>query len=497
MKNWYGFVWIEQGRIKRKHNKSLTPHTSFHPPKTHSHTQLGGKKIEEKPEESVDDRVQREWVGVKSRMEAQFDKELAERDGEMTHLRTRVLEREERLKETATELLRLKMRIMEHHCTNEADVDVSKFEPEPLSFDPAASRYAWIPVTPVLLDTGLDVTALAFYENVVATGHANGTVQVWNTDDLSHLGTLRGHTGTVTALLFYVHDVRRTVAAAAAAPAVAADAAAAAGVAGAAGAANDDAASHVSLQTVDEPEPVEEEVTVVEVFSASHDSSVRRWKIDLLKSETSVASRAGSGGASCVPVSVLQSHRGRLSCLSLSGRALASAGDDALISLWGTAPVGAERPFKVLRGHKGAVVAVHYDGATLVSAEWGWVLMWDVAEGTVTKAFRDAYGGIRHLSVTRDFVATCGDGGDVNVWNLASGTCKTIKGTGDDLVHSQIHGCYVITAGSDCKVRSWNAATLEMAGIFHNSYPNEIRTFAFDTETFVCAEGKFLRLWLK
>ena len=453
-------------RSTRSWYACLPPHIVFqhHPP-----PQLGRKKGTDIVE-TQDERVQRFWQPVKESMEETHEKEMTDPETELATLRQRAAERSEVVKSVGMELLKLKTQMMEHNCPASNEIDMAHYTKEALAFDPSMSRYAWLPVTPLLIDTGMDVICLAYHSTIVATAHANGWIQLWSTESLQLIGTLRGHTGKVVQLAFHVKVPNADAAAMDITD----------------GRPEDDLSG--ALLGVDGGR-------TLQLFSASHDSSIRRWEVAQVDEDGIPLAQSTPDSAA---LSVLQSHRGHVNCLHLHGTLLCTAGDDTLINIWDISrSPGRESPVMVLKGHKGPVVSVHMDGTFVVSAEWGWILVWDAQEAVVKKTFRDEYGGIRNVSVTRDFIAAVGNSGDINVWNVASGTCKTIQGTGDDILWSQIHGRYIITSGADCKVRAWNAATLEQVSVFHNSFPNEMQNFQFDRFNFIGCEDKYLRMWLK
>eukprot|EP01065_Artemidia_motanka_P034527 TRINITY_DN4202_c0_g1_i1.p1 TRINITY_DN4202_c0_g1~~TRINITY_DN4202_c0_g1_i1.p1 ORF type:complete len:1024 (+),score=268.07 TRINITY_DN4202_c0_g1_i1:64-3135(+) len=194
----------------------------------------------------------------------------------------------------------------------------------------------------------------------------------------------------------------------------------------------------------------------------------------------------------------LAAHRGAVRCVSQCKDRLASGGDDSLIYLWG---VGQDAAcLRSLRGHKQAVVSLVLDEASLVSAEWGWVLLWSVDDGTVTRSLRDAYGGLRCLAASGRHVVTSGDGGDISVWDPALETSHTLRVESEeacDVVCMELYGRYCLVSTSDCRIRVWNLITLELVSFFHRSYPNEVRSFCFDEQAFVAAEDSYLRVWRK
>ncbi|KAJ9452512.1 putative E3 ubiquitin ligase complex SCF subunit sconB [Diplonema papillatum] len=398
------------------------------------------------------ERVRTLWQPIKEYMEIQFENGLNDENTEIGSLRKRVHAKEEVLRDISSELLSIKKAVMDHQCEGSVSGE-REYKVVAKPFNPSASRYTWLPVAPLVLDVGMDVTVLKYQGDIIATGHANGWVQVWSIEKLSHLQTLQEHTGKITSIVFYKKGTQDGEVAEAT-PGTAADS-------------GDGERGTPYHETFD-------------LLTSSSDSSIRRW--DLKNYECS---------------SVLQTHRGGVSVLSLCRARLASAGSDTVVNVWSLEEEGKEVPVHVLRGHKNAVVDLHLDGNLLISAEWGWVFAWDVAAASITKAFRDEYGGIRRLCVNESFVVVCGDNGDVNVWDVVDGSSKTINGTGDDIIDAHLHDRYVITSGADCRIRTWNVASLQMIDIFHNSYPNPITTFQLDDLHFIGAEGRYLRMWLK
>eukprot|EP01060_Flectonema_neradi_P009194 TRINITY_DN16577_c0_g1_i1.p1 TRINITY_DN16577_c0_g1~~TRINITY_DN16577_c0_g1_i1.p1 ORF type:complete len:1276 (+),score=273.43 TRINITY_DN16577_c0_g1_i1:306-4133(+) len=385
-------------------------------------------ELEERKKQETVDRV---WDPMKVAMTKEFEESLDDENTEIGRLRQRVKEKEKVIAGHTLEIIDLTREIMEDKTADLSDSNaiLAKYKRPKQNFDPSQSRYSWIPVTPIILDTGLDVVKVRYHVNTIATTHKNGWVQLWDIESLLLMHTLRDHTACCNDVLFYSTG---------------------------------------------------KEAHEFDIFSCSSDTTIRRYESESGEQQ-----------------SILQTHRGPVLCLSLSENRLASGGKDTVINVWDVSKVGEEAPVSVLKGHRNEIISLHLDGPLLISAEWGWIFMWDVESAAMTKAMRDEYGGICCLTANTDLIISCGNSGDVNIWDMAQGTSVTIHGTGDDILACQIVDNYIITTGADCKVRSWDISTLQMADLFHNSYPNPSLSFQCDYKRFVCSEGKYLRMWLK
>eukprot|EP01064_Diplonema_japonicum_P039326 TRINITY_DN9826_c0_g1_i2.p1 TRINITY_DN9826_c0_g1~~TRINITY_DN9826_c0_g1_i2.p1 ORF type:complete len:1073 (+),score=241.14 TRINITY_DN9826_c0_g1_i2:860-4078(+) len=387
--------------------------------------------------------VARIWEPVKEAMENEYQAGLDDERTEIGMLKKKAKDQSAKTNEVALELLDMKRKILEHTCVAGDSDDDDDDDPttkkaqakqvEVIPFDGSASRYTWLPVLPVLLDCGSEVSVVRFLNNTIVTGHPNGWVQLWCMETLIKISTLCEHTGHINSIGFLPNKATG-----------------------------------------------EHEKETFSIFTASSDSSVRRWD-----PETSLCT------------SVLQTHSSAVRSMSINGTRLASAGDDAIIHIWDISTTGQETPEVRCTGHKNGVIAVHLDGPVVISAEWGWIFIWDSTEGSMTRALRDEYGGIRCIAVTGNLIAAAGNAGDINVWDIATGSSQTIQGSGDDVLHCQAHGGYLVTSSTDCKIRTWDLYNLCVNDVFHNSYPNEMPSFDFNTQRFIGSEDKFLRMWIK
>ena len=385
-------------------------------------------ELEERRKQETIDRI---WEPLKKEMTREFEESLDDENIEVGRLRQKVRAKEKIVSGHTLQIIEITREIMEDRSGDPADSKaiLSKYKRPKQVFNPSQSRYTWIPVSPIVLDTGLEVVKVRYHINTVVTTHKNGWVQLWDVESLLLMHTIRDHTASCNDVVF--------------------------------------------LPTGKEPHEFD-------IFSCSSDTTIRRYE-----SETAQQ------------LSILQTHRGAVSCLSLSHNMLASGGRDTTIHVWDVSSPGKEVSVVVLKGHRNEIISMHLDGPLLISAEWGWIFIWDVEAGTMTKAMRDEYGGICCLTANTDLIISCGNAGDVNVWDMAQGTSVTIHGTGDDILAVQIVDNYIITTGADCKIRSWDISTLQMADLFHNSYPNPSLSFQCDYKRFICSEGKYIRIWLK
>eukprot|EP01062_Namystynia_karyoxenos_P059523 TRINITY_DN50976_c0_g1_i1.p1 TRINITY_DN50976_c0_g1~~TRINITY_DN50976_c0_g1_i1.p1 ORF type:complete len:1112 (+),score=402.69 TRINITY_DN50976_c0_g1_i1:86-3337(+) len=407
------------------------------------------------------ERERERWIEeVKKRWTAAHERELAEALDNPAmlggQLREQLRTEERRRGALMREQLELKQQIVNHVCKGGAPELAPRhlggqFEqrrgavipPEgPGEFCPQAGRYVWIPAQSVAADTGTPISCVAMLGGTLVTGHANGYLRAWDLDTISPGRSVAAHTAAVNDLLLF--------------PAEAAG----------------EGAGEDALPAA---------------VSAGADGLLRVWRLHT---------------GQCI--AALAAHRGAVRCAGLSGERLASGGNDAVIFLWAmpqVAPGG--RQLRALRGHKQPVVGLVYEGGMLVSAEWGWLLLWDADEGTVTRALRDAYGGLRCVGATARHVVAAGDGGDISVWDPALQASRTVqRAQGEekevyDVVAVRLAGRYCVAASTDCRVRVWDLLDLRLAAVFHNSYPNQCSSFCFSDDVFVAAEGTHVRVWQK
>ncbi|KAJ9470840.1 F-box/WD repeat-containing protein 7 [Diplonema papillatum] len=216
----------------------------------------------------------------------------------------------------------------------------------------------------------------------------------------------------------------------------------------------------------------------VELVSGSFDSTIRRWNIT---------------DGTCL--NVVAAHRGQVTCLQFDRNVLVSGASDATIQVW---QMDLElRNIRTLRGHKSAVQALRFEQDVLVSAEWGWLFVWDLHAGLVTKALRDEQGGITCLDYCDQYLVTGGQAGVLTLWDIATGEYETLEGHTDDICHIQVEGPFAVTSSADCTIRMWDLVNFKSLGIFNNSYPHEPRTFQFIANRFISVEHKTVKIWTK
>eukprot|EP01063_Lacrimia_lanifica_P033381 TRINITY_DN5908_c0_g2_i1.p1 TRINITY_DN5908_c0_g2~~TRINITY_DN5908_c0_g2_i1.p1 ORF type:complete len:1227 (+),score=457.24 TRINITY_DN5908_c0_g2_i1:72-3752(+) len=216
----------------------------------------------------------------------------------------------------------------------------------------------------------------------------------------------------------------------------------------------------------------------VELISASFDSTIRRWNV---------------ADGSCI--NVIAGHRGHVTCLQFDRSILCTGSTDSTIQVW--AMDVQLRNLNTLRGHKSKVECLRFERDVLVSVEWGWLFVWDLDQGLVTKALRDENGGITCLDFSAQFLVTGGQGGLLTLWDIRTGEFEVLEEHEDDITHVQVEGAYCVTSSADCTVRMWDLMQLKPLGVFNNSYPYPTTTFQFISNRFVAVEGKTVKIWTK
>ena len=222
------------------------------------------------------------------------------------------------------------------------------------------------------------------------------------------------------------------------------------------------------------------------LVSGGFDASLRRWNLTDGSCETVVA----------------QAHRGAIHCLAMDHRYVISGGADAAINIYDAASLqprrdkAGQRSF-TLAGHRGPVLSMSLYRNTLASAEWGWIFLWDVEKGIANKTFRDDYGGINSVALHGMTLVSGGTAGVLNVWNISTGESTPLEGHTDDVYRVQIQDNFAVSSSADCTIRMWNVSDMAPLGIFHNSYPYEIKNFHFRANRFVVAEQRTIKVWTR
>jgi hypothetical protein len=214
----------------------------------------------------------------------------------------------------------------------------------------------------------------------------------------------------------------------------------------------------------------------IDLFSGSHDTTIRRWNV-----QTGVC------------LGMLQPpHKGHVTALQFNTVVLVSGSSDCTLKVWNLVNLKCD---KVLRGHKNAVSALAFEEKFLVSAEWGWIFVWDLEFGVVVKALRDDMGGINCVAVYDTKIVVGGNGADVHVWDIHSGEFVPLDGHTDDVMSAAVVDSLIVTSSTDCTIRMWNVVDLHPMGIFHNSFPIEVRGFNLSKTHFAVAESKLVKIF--
>jgi WD40 repeat protein len=215
------------------------------------------------------------------------------------------------------------------------------------------------------------------------------------------------------------------------------------------------------------------------VVSGGFEGAIRRWDV-----RTSECTKIIHGA-----------HRGHVKCVYFDALNMVSAGTDALIHVWDAQSFKHE---KTLTGHKSPVTAFAVQGNSLVSAEWGWVFVWDVDRAVVTKALRDEIGGICAIDFRGSAILTGGSGGRVVLWDANTGTSDALDGHQDDVMRVQIVGeGFAVSCALDATVRTWDVAHRHHLGVFANTYPDEARCFHLAANRIAVGAGRTIKVWTR
>ncbi|XXX78777.1 pentapeptide repeat-containing protein [Sorangium sp. So ce134] len=221
--------------------------------------------------------------------------------------------------------------------------------------------------------------------------------------------------------------------------------------------------------------------------SGSYDKTVRLWEL-----ESGRALRAFEGHTNCV-MSV---------AFSPDGRTLASGSYDKTVRLW---EVESGRALRALGGHSNCVMSVAFspDGWALASGSYDrTVMLWDVASGRYLRAFEGHRDCVMSVAFSPDgwTLASGSDDRTVRSWDVASGQVSRIfKGHGTSVMTVAFSGDgRTLASGSDDRtLRLWEVATGRALRVFEE-HDDWVRSVVFSPNGQVLASGssdRFVRLF--
>ena len=234
-------------------------------------------------------------------------------------------------------------------------------------------------------------SALAVLDRTIVSGHEDGTVQVWSSNDGAKLKTLKRSAASIWSVAFAGGENRILVGS------------------------HDWAVALWDEKSLTAPahlfEGHENAVQAVAyssvgqlVASAGADRTIRLWN-----------------GRDYSQLKTFKGHKDLIVALAFApeGEHFASGSFDKTIKIW-SAEDGLRR---TLRGHKARVTAVAYtaDGELLVSgSEDGTARVWDWRRGRLVRTLAGHNGAIKAVAVSPDSrqVATAGEDGIIRLWTL-------------------------------------------------------------------------------
>ncbi len=238
---------------------------------------------------------------------------------------------------------------------------------------------------------GAQPSALAVLDRTIVSGHEDGTVQIWNSNDGSKLRTLKRSAASIWSVAFAGGESRILV------------------------------GSHDwTVALWDERSP-----TAPAHLFEGHENAVQAVAY------TSVGPLVASAGADrtirlwnardFAQLQTFKGHKDLIVALAFTpdGEHFASGSFDKTVKIWSTED-GLKR---TLRGHKARVTAVAYaaNGDLLVSAsEDGTARLWDWRKGRLVRTLAGHNGAIRAVAVSPDGrqFATAGEDGIIRLWTL-------------------------------------------------------------------------------
>jgi WD40 repeat protein/3',5'-cyclic AMP phosphodiesterase CpdA len=318
------------------------------------------------------------------------------------------------------------------------------------------------------------VTSVAIgLHDIVASGHSDGLIRLWDAGSGKELRVLRGHENLVMSVAFspdgerlasgsYDKTVRLW-----------------------------DAGSGKELRVLRGHENLVTSVAFSpdgeRLASGSYDKTVRLWD-------------AGNGKE----LRVLRGHDDWVMSVAFSpdGERLASGGDDKTVRLW---EAGNGKELRVLRGHENLVMSVAFspDGERLASGSYDkTVRLWDAGSGKELRVLRGHDDWVRSVAFSPDGrrLASGGDDKTVRLWDAGNGReLQVLRGheNGVTSVAFSPDGRRLASGGDDKTVRLWDAGNGNELRVLRG-HENGVTSVAFSPDGERLASGgydKTVRLW--